>query len=153
MDATTTPQADLGEARAGSRIARLVAAALRLLLGLTFTVTGLNGFLNFLPQPKTPIPAGAMALAGAFMQSGYLFQLVAGTQLAGGLLLLSNRFVPLGLILLAPVIVNIFAFHAFLAPSGLGIASALVLVEAWLAWAYRDAFRPVLAMRAAPGPR
>lgn len=153
MDATTTPQPGLGERRAGGRVARIVAAAGRLLLGLLFTVTGLNGFLNFLPQPKTPMPAGAMALAGAFMQSGYLFQLVAGTQLVAGLLLLSNRFVPLGLALLAPVIVNIFAFHAFLAPSGLGIASALVLVEAWLAWAYRSAFRPMLAMRAAPEPR
>ena len=152
MDATTTPKPGPGAPRAGDRIARRVATAGRLLLGLLFTVTGLNGFLNFLPQPRTPVPAGAMALAGAFLQSGYLFQLVAGTQLVAGLLLVSNRFVPLALVLIAPVIVNILAFHAFLAPSGLGIASALVLVEAGLAWSYREAFRPMLARRAAPGP-
>ena len=153
MDATTTPQPGLGERHAGGRVARIVAAAGRLLMGLLFTVTGLNGFLNFLPQPRTPMPAGALALAGAFMQSGYLFQLVAATQLVAGLLLLSNRFVPLALALIAPVIVNILAFHVFLAPSGRGVAAVLVLVEAFLAWSYREAFRPMLAARVAPGPR
>jgi hypothetical protein len=122
----------------------LARVAVRSLLGLLFALSGLNGFLMFLPPPSGPMPAGAAALGLALMQSGYLFQLVAGTQLVAGLLLLTNRFVPLALALIAPVIVNIFLFHAFLAPSGLVLASALVAAELYLAWSYRDAFRPML---------
>jgi hypothetical protein len=62
-----------------------------------------------------------------------------------GALLLANRFVPLALVLIAPVIVNIFAFHAFLAPSGLVVASALVALELTLAWVNRSAYRSLLA--------
>ena len=127
-----------------SKYARI---AIRSLMGLLFVVTGLNGFLMFLPPPSGPMPAGAAALGMALMQSGYLFQLVAGTQLVAGLLLLTNRFVPLALALIAPVIVNIFLVHAFLAPSGLAIASALVAAELFLAWCHRDAFRPMLVSR------
>src|SRR3954463_12949873 len=90
----------------------------RVLMGLMFFVFGLNGFLNFFPPPKTPMPEGAMAFAGALMKSGYMFQLIAGTQLLVGLLLLINRFVPLALVLIMPILVNIIAFHIFLQPSG-----------------------------------
>lgn len=123
----------------------------RILLGLLFVVTGLNGFLNFLPQPKTPMSETAMALAGAMLKSGYMFKLVFATQLAGGVLLLAGRYVPLALALLAPVIVNIVAFHLFLEPSGLPVAGVVLLLELYLAWAYRGAFRPMLAARATPG--
>lgn len=119
----------------------------RILLGLLFFVTGLNGFLNFLPQPKGGMPEAAAALAGALMKSRYLFPLVMGTQLVSGILLLVNRFVPLALTLLAPVVVNILAFHAFLAPQGLGIAIAVVVLEIYLAWTYRKAFKPMLVAR------
>ena len=66
-------------------------------------------------------------------------------QVIGGALLLSNRFVPLALALLAPVIVNIVAFHAFLAPSGVAIALVVLALELYLAWTYRAAFRPMLS--------
>lgn len=91
-----------------------------------------------------------MALAIALMKSGYLFPLIKGTEVVAGALLLANRFVPLALVVIAPVIVNIFAFHAFLAPSGLVIASVLVALELALAWVHRSAYRPLLAARA-PG--
>jgi len=135
----------------GRRLGRLLPVGGRLLLGLLFLVTGLNGFLNFLPQPRTPMPEGAMAFAGAMMQTGYLFPLVGGTQLVAGLLLLVNRFVPLALALLAPVVVNILAFHLFLAPEGLGLAVLVLALEAGLAWSYRRAYRPMLAARTSPG--
>ena len=122
-------------------------AALRILFGLAFTVFGLDGFLHFIPQPKEMPPEGAMALGMAFMKSGYLFQLIKGTELACGLLLLANRFVPLALVLLAPVIVNIVAFHLFLAPSGLVLALVFLGVELGLAWANRAAYRPLLVGR------
>ena len=129
------------------RTKRIATSIARVLLGLAFTITGLDGFLHFLPQPTTPPPEGAMALAIALMKSGYMVPLIKGTELAAGLLLLSNRFVPLALVLLAPVVVNIVAFHAFLAPEGLGLAIALLGIELALAWAYRAAYRPLLAPR------
>ena len=117
----------------------------RVLFGLAFSVFGLDGFLHFLPVPATPPPDGAMDFAIALMKSGYMFPLIKGTELVAGLLILCNRLVPLALVLLAPVLVNIVAFHVFLAPEGLAIPVALVAVEVALAWAYRSAYRPLLA--------
>src|SRR5580658_5876607 len=91
-------------------------AIARILLGLVFFVFGLNGFLQFMPQPKT-MPLGALDFFGALLRTGYMLQLIAGTQTLSGALLLLNRFVPLALAFLAPVIVNIIAFHIFLSPS------------------------------------
>jgi uncharacterized membrane protein YphA (DoxX/SURF4 family) len=132
-------------------ISRYFLTAGRVLLGLTFFVFGLNGFLSFIPQPTTPMPEGAMAFGFALMKSGYMFPLIKGTEVIVGALLLSNRLVPLALALLAPVVVNIFAFHAFLEPSGLGLAVVLLVLEIVLAWSYRSAYRPMLALRATPG--
>ena len=88
----------------------------RILLGLLFTVFGINGFLNFLPAPE--IPEGAMAFMGGLGSTGYFFPLLMITEVVGGLCLLSGMFVPLGLILLAPVVVNIAAYHVFWTPRG-----------------------------------
>ena len=131
-------------------IARHLPTAGRVLLGLVFFVFGLNGFLNFIPQPATPPPEGAMAFAGAMMKTGYLFPLLKATEVVSGVLLLSNRFVPLALTFLAPIVVNILAFHAFLAPSGAPIAIVVLALEVYLAWTYREAFRPMLVARAKP---
>src|SRR6266478_2755859 len=123
----------------------------RILLGLGFTVFGLNGFLHFIPEPKTPMPEGAMAFAGALMKTGYLFPLIAGTQLLAGVLLLLNLFVPLALVLLMPVLVNIIAFHLFLQPAGMAPGAVFMALELYLAWVYRKAYLPMLAVRARPG--
>jgi uncharacterized membrane protein YphA (DoxX/SURF4 family) len=129
------------------RIARYLPAVGRILLGLVFTVFGLDGFLHFIPQPTGPLPEGAMAFGMAMMKTGYLFQLLKGTEVLGGILLLSNRFVPLALTILAPVIVNIVAFHVFLEPEGLPLALVILAIEIGLAWRYRAAFRPMLVGR------
>jgi uncharacterized membrane protein YphA (DoxX/SURF4 family) len=129
-------------------IKRKTPAAARIVLGLVFTVFGLNGFLNFLPQP--PSPPEAAAFGGALAASGYFFPLLKGVEVVAGILLLSGRYVPLALTVLAPIIVNIVAFHLFLAPGGLGMAALLVAAELVLAWAYRDSFRGVLAANARP---
>jgi uncharacterized membrane protein YphA (DoxX/SURF4 family) len=134
-------------------ITRHAATAARVLLGLVFFVCGLDGFLHFLPQPTEPPSEGAMALAMALFKSGYMFPLIKGTEVAAGALLLANRFVPLALVIIAPVIVNIFAFHAFLAPSGLVLASVLVALELALAWSHRAAYRPLLAVTASGSSR
>jgi putative oxidoreductase len=105
----------------------------RVLLGLLFTVFGLNGFLNFIP---TPPPTGlAGQYLGALFVSHYL-AVVFGLELAAGLLLLANRFVPLALAILAPILVNIALFHAFLAPQG--FLPAVVAIALWATLFYRD---------------
>ncbi len=125
-------------------MSKLTTAA-RLALGLAFFVFGLNGFLQFLPMPP---PSGASAaFLGALAATGYMFPLIKGTEVIAGLMLLSNRFVPLALALLAPILVNILAFHALLERGGLGLPLFLVGLELALAYAYRQAFAPMLAAR------
>lgn len=126
---------------------KLVLAA-RLLLGLVFFVFGLNGFFHFIPQP--PAPAAASAFAGALAASGYLFPLLKTVEVVSGALLLAGLFVPLALTLLAPIIVNIAAFHLFLAPGNYIVVALILAAEIYLARAYRAAFAPMLAMRTAP---
>ena len=116
----------------------------RILLGLMFFVFGLNGFLNFIKPPANePIPEFATAL----LKTGYMIPLIKGTETLAGLLLLLNRFVPLALVLLAPIIVNIAAFHAFLAPKGMSTAIVILAMELYLAWVYRAAYRPLLTAK------
>ena len=129
-------------------LARYVPAIVRSLMGLLFLVCGLNGFLNFLPQPSTPLPEGALTFVGALMKSGYMFPLIMGTQVVVGGLLLVNRFVPLALVLIAPFIVNSIAFHVYLEPSGRGMAGVVLALEVYLAWSYRSAYRGLLVARA-----
>ena len=120
----------------------------RVLLGLMFAVFGLNGFLNFIPAPTTPPPEGAMAFAIALMKTGYMMPLIKGTEVLVGVLLVLNRFVPLALVVLAPVVVNIVAFHAFLAPSGVGMMIVIVGLQLYLVWNHRAVYRPLLTARA-----
>ncbi|WP_257455556.1 DoxX family protein [Archangium lipolyticum] len=151
---TNTPlAADAAEGRTSKSLTRHLPTAARLLMGLLFFVFGLNGFLNFVPPPTTPIPEGALAFAGALGKTGYMFPLIKGTEVLVGVLLLANRFVPLALALIAPVIVNIVAYHVFLAPDGTGMTLFILALEIYLAWSYRSAFRPMLAMRATPGSK
>ncbi|HEU4735229.1 MAG TPA: hypothetical protein VFT22_45370 [Kofleriaceae bacterium] len=149
--ATATARSATGPAR--QSLTRYLAPCARVLLGLVFFVCGLDGFLHFLPQPTEPPPEGAMSLAMALIKSGYMFPLIKGTEVTVGALLLANRLVPLALILIAPVIVNIFAFHAFLAPEGIALASALVVLEIYLAWVHRAVYRPLFALHTAPAAR
>ncbi len=121
------------------------ASIARYLLGLGFVVFASNYFVPFLPAPASP-PARAMPFLAAFAGSGFL-TFIKTIELASGLALLANRFVPLALALLAPIIVGITLFHALLAPAGLGIAILFVLLELALAWSYRAAFAPMLRVR------
>lgn len=114
---------------------------------------GLNGFFNFIPAPQTPLPESAAAFAGALVNSGYMMQLIGATQLIVGVLLVVNRFVPLALALFAPFMVNSIAFHIWLEHTGLPMSAVFLALEVYLAWKYRDSYRPMLAMRADPTER
>src|SRR5438132_4107007 len=120
---------------------KILTIIVRSLLGLTFVVFGLNAFLQFIPMPP---PQG---LAGDFMKAlfvSHYFYVVAVLQIVGGAICLVGRFVPLGLTLLGPVIVNILLFHVFLQPSGLPLAIVVSVFSLFLLWAHRGAFSGLL---------
>ncbi len=121
---------------------KVVALIARILLGLVFFVFGLNGFLHFIPAPPPPGVAGVFA---GILISTHYFYVVSGLQVVGGALLLVNRFVPLALTLLAPIIVNIFLFHALMEPHGLPMAMVVVILWGILFWRHKQAFAGVLA--------
>lgn len=124
------------------RIASLIA---RYLLGLIFVIFGANGFLQFIHMPP---PTG---LAGQFMGAIFMshyYVAIFLLQLVGGLLLLAGRYVPLALVLLGPVIVNIFLFHVFLAPAGLPMATVVVILWLLTFAGVRSAFAGIFQAKA-----
>ena len=97
---------------------KIVTLVARILLGLTFLVFGLNGFLHFLPMG--PMPQGtAGQFVGALAATHYI-HLISGIEVISAILFLINRYVPLALTLIGPILVNILCFHGFMAPSGIG---------------------------------
>jgi putative oxidoreductase len=120
---------------------KIVSTIARYLLGLVFTVFGLNGFLNFIPAQ--PVPPLAGQFVGALLESHFM-TVVFGIEVVAGILLLANKYVPLALTIIAPVIVNIVMFHAFMAPSGLPIAAFVSLLWIIVAYRVRTAFLALL---------
>ena len=123
---------------------KIVSTIARVILGLIFVVFGLNGFLQFIPMPAPTGIAGQFA--GALYLSHYLVVIML-IQVLAGILLIANRFVPLGLTLLGPVIANIFFFHAFMDPSGLPMAAVVTLLWLLVAYSVRSAFAGLLQQR------
>jgi putative oxidoreductase len=123
---------------------KIATSIARILLGLLFLVFGLNGFLHFIPMAP---PAG---LAGQYMGALFLSHYLVAVfllEIIGGALLLANRFVPLALVLLGPVLVNVLLFHALMAPEGLPIALFATVLWGLLFSAVRRAFAGVLVQR------
>jgi putative oxidoreductase len=124
---------------------KIVTLIARLLLGLIFGVFGLNGFLNFLSMG--PMPTGlAGQFIGALVLSHY-FWVVAALQVVGGALLLANRFVPLALVLLGPVIVNIILYHVFLNLAGIALAIVVVILWFVVFYGHRQYFSGIFVQR------
>src|ERR1700740_3071800 len=116
-------------------------------VGVIFLVFGLNGFLNFIPMPP---PAGiAGQFMGALYSSHYLWVIFA-FQVTAGVLVLANRYVPLAVAMLAPVIVNILTFHALMAPSGLPLALFVAALWAAIFIDVRPAFSGLFQSRLQP---
>jgi uncharacterized membrane protein YphA (DoxX/SURF4 family) len=123
---------------------KIAATIARILLGLLFLVFGLNGFLHFIPMPP---PTG---LAGQYMGALFLSHYLAvvfAVQVVGGALLLANRFIPLALILLGPVLVNILLFHSCMAPQGLPLALFATLLWGVVFYRSRKAFEGIFELR------
>ncbi|MFZ1998606.1 MAG: hypothetical protein WA239_16060 [Candidatus Sulfotelmatobacter sp.] len=126
---------------------RTASVIARYLAGLIFLVMGLNGFLHFIPFPPPPGIAGQFM--GALYVSHYLWVIFA-FQVLAGVLLLVNRYVPLALAVLAPVIVNILTFHALMAPSGLPMAVFVAVLWAVIFIDVRPAFSGLFRSRLEP---
>lgn len=124
---------------------KIVSVVSRYLLGLIFTVFGLNGFLNFIHQPPPANPLAIQFLVA--VSSSHFAAFFFAVQLIGGLLLLSGFLVPLALTVLAAELYNILAFHITLAPAS--IAPALVASVLWVLvfLQYRQSFTSILAAK------
>jgi putative oxidoreductase len=126
---------------------RIASGIARYLAGVIFLVFGLNGFLNFIPMPP---PAGiAGQFFGVLYASHYLW-VIFGFQLIAAVLLLVNRYVPLAVAMLAPVLVNILTFHALMAPSGLPLALFVAALWAVIFVDVRPAFTGLFQSRLQP---
>jgi uncharacterized membrane protein YphA (DoxX/SURF4 family) len=116
---------------------KVATVIVRVLLGLMFVVFGSNAFLQFMPMPElTGYPA---QFIGSMAQSGYIYA-IGAFQVLGGLLLLIGRYVPLGLTLLGPIVVNIVLYHLFMDMSGIPVAIVVAVLWLFLVWRNRDAF-------------
>ena len=124
---------------------QIAALISRILVGLIFTFFGLNGFLNFLPQPPLP-PGPAGQFITALFASHYLY-VIAGVQVISGVLLLVNRYVPLAIVLLGPMLVNILAYHLLMNSMGLAVAAVVALLWCVLAYYYRQHLACIFVQR------
>jgi hypothetical protein len=123
---------------------RIATTVARYLLVLIFLVFGLNHYLNFIPAGPMP-PGVAQQFFGALIASHYIY-VVAFCEVVPAVLLLVNRFVPLALAVLGPVIVNIFISIVLLSPKALPMAILLVILWILTAWRVRSVFFPLLKM-------
>jgi putative oxidoreductase len=125
---------------------KIVVLIARLLLGLIFTVFGLNGFLHFIPAPPS-IPGDAGVFFGVLMKTHYVY-LTAGVQVIAGVLLLANQYVPLALVMLAGMLANILTFHITMMPQGLLIPIFTTVLWFIVSWSMRERFAPLFARKA-----
>ena len=111
----------------------------RTILGLLFLIMGLNGFFNFFSMP--PLEGGAKEYMMALAGTGYFFPVLKIFEISIGTLLLVGLYVPLALILLAPIALQITLFHIFLDPSGLPVAIGILGMGIYLAWIHKESYR------------
>lgn len=117
---------------------KYVVIAARVLLGALFVFAGSNGLLHFI-KPEPMPPSDAATWATILMTHSYM-TFVSVLMLIAGLLILVGRFVPLGLTILAPIIVNILLFHFSLAHGGAGAGIFAAVLEIFLIAIYRESF-------------
>ena len=123
----------------------------RVLMGLAFFAFGIMGLFQLMKAPPNT-PEDIIKVDTALAMAGYL-NVVSVTMTLVGLLLLINRFVPLALALIAPILVGILTFHIAMQPATIVPGAFLSLLELYLAWSYRKAFCPMLAAKVAPGEK
>jgi putative oxidoreductase len=108
---------------------------------MIFLAFGLNGFLHFIPMPPPTAVAGQFF--GALFVSRF-YVVIFLLQIVPAVLLLANRYVPLALTILAPIIFNILCVHIFMAPAGLPLAVVVTVLWFLTTWSVRSAFTGIL---------
>ncbi len=111
-------------------------------LGGVFLIFGMNGYLHVIPTP--PIEGPALTFMVGLMSTGYFIHLLKLTEIICGALLLLGMYVPLVLIILAPIVLNILLFHLFLAPSGLILAGIITIAYLYVVWSKYDVLSRLL---------
>jgi putative oxidoreductase len=124
---------------------RIASTIARILLGLMFTVFGLNGFLHFIPAP--PVEGPILQFMTVLFET-HFYVLIFGVQLIGGVLLLINQYVPLALVALAAVLANIFTFHITMQPAGIGPGIVALILWILTAIPVRANLLPLLQRKA-----
>ena len=126
---------------------KITSIVARYLLGLQFTVFGLNGFLNFIHQPPPANPVAIQFLVS--VSESHFAAFFFGIQVLGGLLLLSDYFVPLALTLLAAELYNILAFHVTLAPETIALALVASVLWVLVFLQHRESFNGIFSVKPA----
>lgn len=122
----------------------MLPAVARFVLGFAFLTFGLDGFLHFIPIP--PARPAAEEFIHAIIKTNYFFQMVKSIEIFAGTMLVCNRFVPVALTLLAPLLVGISSIHIFLNPEGIPLVGALALLHIYLLRTYWNYFQPLFRM-------
>jgi putative oxidoreductase len=125
------------------KIAVLIA---RILLGLIFVVFGLNFFFHFLTMAQPPMSKEAGAFSGGLYGSGYFFQYMKVFEIVAGVAILVNRFTAFFLLVLLPISLNIFLFHAILAPAGAPMGAGIIVLNVFLCIAYFKYYQSVFTI-------
>ena len=121
---------------------KITILVLRILLGLVFFVFGLNGFFHFIDMEAPTGDAGSFL--GGLASAAYFFPILKITETLSGAALLAGKFIPLSLILLAPINLHIFLFHLFLEPSGIPMGAVMIILHLFLAYQYRESYAAIL---------
>lgn len=130
---------------------KIAMIVVRTLMGLLFLFASISYVLMVMGKfPMPPMEGPIKTFNEGLAASGYFMILLKITEFICGILLVTGRFVPLALVILSPIIINIFMVHLLLDRTGLPIAAFLVLANIFLAYCYRDAFKPLLTAKYQP---
>ncbi|MEP6903594.1 MAG: DoxX family protein [Actinomycetota bacterium] len=124
---------------------KIAVIIVRVLMGLLFLFGSIVYFLKLYPQPE--LSGNTKIFMDGVNAAGYLMPLIKITELLCGIAFVAGRFVPLATVVIAPIIVNIFLFHAFVDLTGLPVGIFLVLANSFLAYANWDKFKPLLVAK------
>jgi putative oxidoreductase len=119
----------------------------RVLLGLLFLIFGINHFIPFIPHP--PMDGVALDYMMGLTKVGYFWPLLRGLEILIGISLLSGKFVPLALAVLAPISLHIFLFHAFVMVANLPLAIIILAMHIFLFVKYWNYYKQIFTMNSA----
>ncbi|MXV50929.1 DoxX family protein [Pedobacter sp. HMF7647] len=124
---------------------KIAAIVVRVLMGLMFLFASIPVLFHLMPTPE--LKGDIKVFMTGIMAARYLFPLIKITELLCGIAFVTGFFVPLAVVVIFPIIINIVLYHAYLGPSELPIAIALLICDLFLAWYYRDRYKPILSAK------